>query len=99
MVLGQITLQFPILVMPWLASSKPECKRIRELEKRPAVGNSNQTFCNLVVISESLHAPLYLACMHILSLDFSSIFSKPRHLCFPAVVALSGAVIPPFENL
>lgn len=80
------TLQFPILIIPWLTSHNIEYKQIRGFEKTQLLKSSSQAFYGLLG-------------MHALSLDFGNFFSKASQVFYPSVLVLSSAVIPPLENL
>lgn len=46
----------------------------------------------------SIEVPLSLACTNDLSFIFGHFFTDANLLCFPAVLALSGAIMPPLDN-
>eukprot|EP00250_Pteridium_aquilinum_P015176 c22427_g1_i1 orf=365-1597(-) len=61
--------------------------------------NNRSCLSRHVDVYRSIEVPLSLAYAHTLSFFLEHFFTEANLLCFPAVMALSGVMMPPLENL
>lgn len=91
-------LQAAIVVLPWLDIGEAHWRK-KTFGKKRSHQNSSCHIASHAGVYGSIEVPLSLAYTHIFSLIFGHFFMEANQCCFPAVLALSGVIMPPLEKL